>query len=217
MNVFFTADTHFGHENIRKHCRRPFGTVEEMDEAIISNWNGTVAAGDLVYIIGDFAWLDHSRYLARLKGKKILIKGNHDKMSQVCLRNFTEVHQLLARSLDKHLVVMCHYCMAVWPSSCHGAWHLHGHSHGRIKEFPDLPRCDIGVDVWDFAPVPWEVVKRKLAGRKRSLNGDPRELDENVASNLHANREIRLMKVNPGPTTDGGHEGALPTAEMDGV
>ena len=70
-----------------------------------------------------------------------------------------------------------------------------------MKEFPDLPRCDIGVDVWDFAPVPWEVVKRKLGGRKRILNRDPRELDENVASNLRANREIRLMKVDPEPPT----------------
>ena len=197
MNVFFTADLHFGHENIRRHCRRPFDTVEEMDEALISNWNGSITAKDLVYIVGDFAWVNHSQYLARLKGKKILIKGNHDKMSQDCLRNFTEVHQLLARSIDKHLVVMCHYCMAVWPSSCHGAWHLHGHSHGRIKEFADLPRCDIGVDVWDFAPVSWETVKRKLDCRKRKLSGDTSELDVNVAENIRANREIRDMKPVP--------------------
>ena len=190
MNVFFTADLHLGHDNIRKHCRRAFDTVEEMDEAIISNWNGAVAAGDLVYIVGDFAWLHHSRNLARLKGKKILIAGNHDKMSQDCLRNFTEVHQLLARSIDKRLVVMCHYCMVVWPSSCHGAWHVYGHSHGRIKELPDVPRCDVGVDVWDFAPVPWEAIRQKLSGRQRQLSGDLGEVDANVAENLRANRDI---------------------------
>ena len=109
MNIFFTADLHLGHDNIRRHCRRPFGTVEEMDEAIIANWNGAVKPNDLVYIVGDFAWRDHHQHLVRLKGKKILIKGNHDKMSQDCLGNFTEVHQLLARSIEKHLVVMCHY------------------------------------------------------------------------------------------------------------
>lgn len=84
MNVFFTADLHLGHDNIRKHCGRPFDTVEEMDEAIISNWNRTVSARDLVYVVGDFAWSNHNLHLARLKGKKILIKGNHDKMSQDC-------------------------------------------------------------------------------------------------------------------------------------
>ena len=190
MNVFFTADLHLGHDNIRRHCRRPFGTVEEMDEAIVANWNRSVASKDLVYIVGDFAWRNHSRNLARLKGKKILIKGNHDRMSQDCLRNFTEVHQLLARSIDKQLVVLCHYCMTVWPSSCHGAWHLYGHSHGRIRELPDVPRCDVGVDVWDFSPVPWEAVKRKLEGRKRKLSGDMTELDANIAENVQANREI---------------------------
>ena len=69
MNVFFTADLHLGHDNIRRHCHRPFGTVEEMDEAIIANWNGAVASKDLVYIVGDFAWRNHGHHLARLKGK----------------------------------------------------------------------------------------------------------------------------------------------------
>ena len=190
MNVFFTADLHLGHDNIRRHCRRPFETVEEMDEAIVSNWNKGVAAGDLVYIVGDFAWRHHNQHLARLKGKKILIKGNHDKMSEVCLRNFDEVHQLLARTIEKQLVVMCHYCMVTWPSSCHGAWHLYGHSHGRIKEMPNVPRCDVGVDVWDFAPVPWEAVKLKLSVRKRQFSGDVGDLDANAAENIRANREI---------------------------
>jgi hypothetical protein len=118
-------------------------------------------------------------------------------MSQDCLRNFTEVHHLLARTIDRHLVVMCHYCMTVWPSSCHGAWHLYGHSHGRIRELPDVPRCDVGVDVWDFAPVPWEAVKRKLEGRKRKPSGDTTELDANIAENARENREIvrRLTEI----------------------
>ena len=190
MNIFFTSDLHLGHDNIRRHCRRPFSTVEEMDETIVANWNKVVASGDLVYILGDFAWMRHSHYLAQLKGKKILIKGNHDKMSAVCLRNFTEVHHLLARTIDKQLVVMCHYCMVSWPSSSHGAWHLYGHSHGRIKELPNIPRCDVGVDLWDFAPVPWEIIKKKLCVRKRQLNGDVGELDANVAENIRANRDL---------------------------
>jgi hypothetical protein len=48
----------------------------------------------------------------------------------------------------------------------------------------------VGVDVWDFAPVPWEAIKRKLEGRKRKLSGDTTELDANIAENIHANRAI---------------------------
>ncbi len=199
MNTFFTADLHLGHDNIRRHCRRPFATVEEMDDAIVANWNKAVGAHDLVYIVGDFAWKHHNTHLARLKGKKILVTGNHDKMSLDCLRNFTEVHQLLARTFDKQLVVMCHYCMTVWHSSCHGAWHLYGHSHGRIKEQPNIPRCDVGVDVWDFFPVPWEAIRLKLQGRKRELGRDTSELDANMADNITANRDI-IQSLTQGAT-----------------
>jgi hypothetical protein len=98
--------------------------------------------------------------------------------------------------------------MATWPCSCHGAWHLYGHSHGRIKEMPNMPRCDVGVDVWDFAPVPWEAVKLKLRERKREFSGDVGELDANMTENIQSNREIvRLL-------ADGGTErsAAEPTA-----
>lgn len=40
--VFFTSDTHFNHANIIKFCERPFGSIEEMNEALIANWNRVV-------------------------------------------------------------------------------------------------------------------------------------------------------------------------------
>ena len=46
--IFFTADTHFGHANVIKHDDRPFKTVEEMDKAIIDNWNSVVGDKDEV-------------------------------------------------------------------------------------------------------------------------------------------------------------------------
>lgn len=40
--IWFTADTHFNHDNIREHCNRPFDNADEMDETLITNWNSLV-------------------------------------------------------------------------------------------------------------------------------------------------------------------------------
>ena len=48
--IYFTADTHFGHENVIRFCGRPFSCAAEMDEALIANWNSRVKGNDTVYI-----------------------------------------------------------------------------------------------------------------------------------------------------------------------
>jgi len=82
--TYFTADQHFGHANIIKLCNRPFSDVQEMDEALITNWNRRVTNGDTIYIIGDLFFRNSvpaEEYLKRLKGRKHLILGNHDKVN----------------------------------------------------------------------------------------------------------------------------------------
>lgn len=56
MNIFVTSDTHFNHKNIIKYCNRPFKDVEEMNEAIINNWNNLVTNDDVIYHLGDFGF-----------------------------------------------------------------------------------------------------------------------------------------------------------------
>lgn len=80
MNTWITSDLHFWHANIIKFCNRPFATVEEMNEVLISNWNAVVQPEDTVYVVGDFsmAFRPVELYTKRLNGKKILVAGNHD-------------------------------------------------------------------------------------------------------------------------------------------
>ena len=191
MNIYLTSDPHYGHDGIIKFNKRPFESTEEMDEVLIDNWNNTMEGKSLVYIVGDFAWKNHNKYLSRLKGKKILIKGNHDKMPLTTLNNFTEVHDLLTKKIDDKVVTFCHYCMHTWDRSCYGSWHVHGHAHGRIKESGNIPRCDVGVDVWDYKPVPWEILKKKLEKRKYEFRGNLENTDFTVE-----NREANLVLLN---------------------
>ena len=81
MKYFITSDTHFGHENIIKYCNRPFPNAEEMDKALIDNWNAVVGKNDTVIHLGDVGLASKSRLkeiISQLNGHKLLIKGNHD-------------------------------------------------------------------------------------------------------------------------------------------
>ena len=86
--IFLTSDLHINHANILKYEpeSRPFETIEEMNEAIINNWNSVVSEEDTVYILGDFfmgKWTEIEKILPRFKGKIILIRGNHDDKRRV--------------------------------------------------------------------------------------------------------------------------------------
>lgn len=91
---FYIADMHFGHKNIIRYDNRPFGSVEEMDKALIQLWNETVGSDDIVYILGDFSWYKEDKtafILGCLKGHKVLVKGNHDHISPKVARNFDRI------------------------------------------------------------------------------------------------------------------------------
>ena len=81
MEYFFTADEHYGHKSIIKLCKRPFSSVEEMDEAIIERHNSVIKKDDEVIHLGDFTLEKRSianAYLEKLNGNHVFIAGSHD-------------------------------------------------------------------------------------------------------------------------------------------
>lgn len=87
--IFFTSDTHFGHENIINYCNRPFTDVQQMDSYLINAWNSVVHKEDIVYILGDFSFrtnVESSSICKKLNGTKYLVKGNHDESSNYAYR-----------------------------------------------------------------------------------------------------------------------------------
>lgn len=83
MKKWVISDLHFDHKNIIVYSGRPYQDVEEMNVALINNWNAVVAKEDIVYFLGDFAFGHHSLerdswWLKSLNGRKFMIIGNHD-------------------------------------------------------------------------------------------------------------------------------------------
>jgi calcineurin-like phosphoesterase family protein len=167
MTTHFTADQHWGHEAIIAMCKRPFATVEEMDEAMIANWNAVVAKGDNVWHVGDFAHrcdLKRKRAIfSRLNGSKHLVPGNPDDGDTLALA-WASIGQIRQIVVEGQKIVLCRYGLRTWPGSRRGALHLYGHSHGTLPG--NAQSLDVGVDCRDFRPV-------TLAGIKEVLEREP--------------------------------------------
>jgi calcineurin-like phosphoesterase family protein len=160
MNYFFTSDSHFGHSNliIKHHCR-PFSTIEEHDETLIQNYNSIIQPKDIVYCLGDFAWKDPEKYLSKLNGAWILIRGNHDPLN-IYNVGFQFVKDVYFIQIHGQYIFMSHFPHRVWNRSHYGTWHLYGHCHNIL---PDYGRsCDVGVDAWEYKPVSFDQIKERF-------------------------------------------------------
>ncbi len=166
MAVFLTSDLHLGHNNVIKHCNRPFADVDQMNEFLIARYNAVVTQRDDVYILGDVAFCDPTPFVSRLHGRKHLILGNHDqpKLSKLSKCPFIWIKDTYELSVNGQKVWLSHYPHRSWPSSHRGAWHCYGHSHGGMP--PHGKSLDVGVDCWNYAPVSFDQIAAIMATRE---------------------------------------------------
>jgi len=180
---FITSDTHWGHANIIKYSKRPFRNVEEMDEELILRWNAKVPEGAVIYHLGDFGFARPNRLkeiIRRLHGRIRIFPGNHDKT----LLNDKSIQAMFdwcrpfsfheSKGANGQMIVMCHYAFDVWNKSHHGAWMLHGHSHGSLPPGNRI-RMDVGVDCHpNYEPFSYaeiEALMRKRVNQPRDHHG----------------------------------------------
>ena len=79
MSVFFTSDTHFGHDRGFLWAPRGFESSQEHDEEVIRRWNEVVGPEDTVYLLGDLMLNDNEHgieCLKRLNGHINILYGN---------------------------------------------------------------------------------------------------------------------------------------------
>lgn len=130
--IFYIADMHFGHENVIRFDNRPFADANEMDKYMLSYWNMRVTKNDTVYILGDAFWKNEEqsiKIINQLKGRKILIKGNHDKVVGQLKQYYDDITDYAEISDNKRFVVLSHYPMIFYKNQHRGAIMLYGHVH----------------------------------------------------------------------------------------
>ena len=154
--IYFSADTHFYHHNIIKYCNRPFSSVEQMNDTIIKGWNEAVTAEDTVYHLGDvtFKKLD---LVAKLNGKKILVRGNHDRSftsTQFKNAGFVNVFEKPTDLVLGEWRILLMHAPEYYSPACQ--IHLCGHIHDTWK-YKDV-YVNVGTDVWEFRPVTLEQI-----------------------------------------------------------
>ena len=160
---YYIADTHFGHDNIRRLSNRPFNTIEEMDKTIIDNWNRRVTDNDDVYILGDFSYKseDPILYLRQLRGRKHLIVGNHDGKllkNPACKDYLVEIADMKMVNDNGTQIVCCHYPLVEWNGYYRNVLHFYGHIHNNFDNETNQyiskvkNAYNVGIDIIGFMP-----------------------------------------------------------------
>lgn len=160
--IYYISDTHFFHDNAIRLNNRPFKSVEEMNETMITNWNCKVDKDDTVYFLGDFAYKCNNPnevrdLVSKLNGNIHFICGNHDKLlKDFKFRSFFKsIKQYDEIEDNGRRVILLHYPMEDWNGKYRGSYHLYGHVHNNKEAISGhiQNRFNVGVDVNNFTPV----------------------------------------------------------------
>jgi calcineurin-like phosphoesterase family protein len=179
---FVTSDLHVGHQAILQYCPGRGATVEEMNETIVRNWNNLITQEDKVIIVGDVAMGQIEKappLIRRLNGKKILVRGNHDKT--LCKMIFADQEQYgdlfetitfqyeMTHKVDdkKHQLVFAHFPFAHFAGQDRGVINFHGHLHrnGAQRFISPYRQMDIGMDGNNLTPYLLNDAIRLVRGR----------------------------------------------------
>ena len=192
MHRWVISDTHFYHSKILGYCQRPFETVEEMNEVLIKNWNSVINEGDIVYILGDFCFGNKEmlrEIVCQLKGRKILILGNHDRLTKgayldVGFETVTKNPMIV----DGDFILSHHPLQG----DLGRFYNIHGHKHKLPSEAQFSPKhFDIGVDDHNFFPHNLDTVIKTLyrGGRKQC------RIKTNMSSTQKRSLKSQLLRL----------------------
>lgn len=173
MTLWVTADTHFGDFEVLgaggngTKTARAFRSLEDMNACIADNWNDRISDQDVVYHLGDVFSGEGWQMLARLKGRKHLILGNHDNPGSPHLTAVFASISLWKTFADSK-TVLTHLPLDLSERSGLGLRferNIHGHLHHRPAPTPR--HICTSVEQTAYKPVNLEDLMRDRQDRPR--------------------------------------------------
>ena len=206
--IRYISDLHFSHANVLAYDNRPWVDIESHDAGLVSRWNDVVGVKDTTYILGDFCWGNLARWrelMKALNGRKIVIKGNHDKESYLnALRDdglikgwfpYKEV------SDEGRMVVLCHYPIFSWNGMYRSSVHLYGHVHASYDYNVVLRETRLFMDLYQHKCCAFNV-----GAMVNYIDYRPRTLDEILEKGRADMDAGRLYGADPRPRHEHGKQ-----------
>ena len=191
--IFFTSDTHFCHNKGFLYEPRGFTNVDDMNEAIIENWNKVVKPHDIVYHLGDTILNDNEKGIEcfkRLNGRIFLIFGNHDSEARRNALFTTCIHKMdggwyaFVIKHGKQSIYLSHYpTLTSNFDDKHFNQHvinLHGHTHQQTNWLQvDNPfMYHVGVDSHNCTPVHIDEILTDIRNRWNGLHDQVKNIED---------------------------------------
>jgi calcineurin-like phosphoesterase family protein len=187
-NIWFTSDLHLSHHQEFLYGPRGFKDEQEMNEAIVENWNSVVKPEDIVWNLGDMVMNDVGNalsYLKRLNGSQYWLLGNHDTDNKV-LRITDECWNITVPIVNYANVIkaggmtlyISHYpTLTANFDDKHFSRHvisLHGHTHQKTNWLQlDNPFLyHVGLDSHNCTPVHIDEVIADIRNRWNELGAN---------------------------------------------
>lgn len=176
-NIFFISDTHFGHENLYDFvddkgdpARFPHDNALDCDALMVENWNKVVKPGDRVYHLGDVAIKKaHLPTMAKLNGRKVLIRGNHDIFE---LKEYAKYFDDVRGTHKIENIILSHYPIHKGSIPGWATANVHGHTHlrdvrqyffGFKTPFLDTFYHNMSVERINYTPMAYEDLRTKIS------------------------------------------------------
>lgn len=158
MTIYLTGNQQFGRKGAIRAYKRPFDSVDEMNQHLIEQWNSTVSDEDIVFVLGNFAWDPETAevIIKQLNGTIIILQGEYDKAIEDIVQNpelnityLTEGIKLAPE------VMMClsYWPLEEWPGKKEGFASIIGHPSKSYPTSHQNNRINVACDFWNYKPV----------------------------------------------------------------